>query len=872
MNLAKLGDRWERLAELFDQALGLPSSEVADFCARECGDDGELREFLHDLLTTADIDDEQIRRSISDMATEVAHGPPLTGERLGAYVVDELIARGGMGEVYLASRADGQFEKSVAVKVVSRKLNEDEYVGHFQTELRVLAKLQHPYIPVLIDAGQLPDGRPYFMTEYVQGIPIDRYCDEHRLSTKNRVELFEKLCDAVQHAHSNLVLHLDIKPANVIIEDNGTPRLLDFGITRLMSDPETGHRAFTPDYASPEQIAGEPPTAASDVYSLGVLLYRLLTGLEPFDGPRLADPETKLAERAQLTQRIRRRIAAPALDADLLAIVRKAMSYSASARYRTVESLQRDLKRHRRHLPVSARPRTFVYTFGKYLRRHMVSLSVITSAVAVLLAFAVREIQLRTAAQAAYAEADAAHTQAELEAESLRQVSSFLIELFEVSDPGEARGNTVTARELLDRGAASISSDLDSQPLVRARLMSTMGGVYSSLGLYDAATALDEQALTVRLENLGPDHPEVAETLFALGALYSQQARYNDAETAHQRALAIREQVFGDDHPIVAESLTGLAQVSWYLGDAAIAESHNKRALQIREAAFGPDHLEVATSLVHLGWLMEREERFDEAYAMLSRGLGIRDTVLGDDHFLVAETLDLLGQINTARGLHDEAERQLLRSLAIRRKVLEASHPDIGTSLLLVGRLYRTQHRYEEALVSLRGAESHFGQALGDDHFQVAVVLEDAGLALAEMGRWTEAEAAYRRRLAILEGTFSSDHVLVGRTLNNLGWVLSDGLGRYVDGEHILRRAVATFSRLEQPDDYWNALSRWSLANNLRDQERFDDADGYYREARAIFERSGGSERLDNPSLDELLEDYAKMLQEAGLDAGKDAL
>ncbi|MEO1244121.1 MAG: serine/threonine-protein kinase [Pseudomonadota bacterium] len=858
-------DRWQRLSVLFDQGSELPGNEVAGFCERECGDDPELRDMLHDLLTSADIDDERVQRSVSNLATEVATEPSIEGERLGAYRVDELIARGGMGEVYLATRADGQFEKSVAVKVVSRKLNEDEYVAHFQTELRVLARLQHPYVPALIDAGQLDDGRPYFMAEYVDGIPIDEYCDEHRLSTKQRLALFDKLGDAVQHAHSNLVLHLDIKPANVLIRKDATPQLLDFGITRLIDDPETGHRACTPDYASPEQLVGETPTAASDVYALGVLLYQLLTGQKPFDVTETLPPETKLAARSELAESVSRSTAVPGLDPDLRAIVQKATSYSPAARYRTVESLLSDLRRYRNHLPVTARQRRFSYVFRKYLRRHWVALSVTTSIIAILLAFGIREIQLRTAAQAAYA-------QAELEAETLRQVSDFLTNLFKVSDPGEARGNTVTARELLDRGAERIVDDLNTQPEVRTRLMRTMGDVYSSLGLYGEAVELDEQALSLRLELLGPDHPDVAETLFALGALYSQQARYQESEAAHLRALAIREKVFDPEHPAVAESLNGLAQVSWYLGQAEVAEAHYLRALQIREAAYGADQPQVANSLVHLGWFMEREGRFDEAHAYLSRGLSIRETALGKDHYLVAENLDLLAQIDTALGEHEQAEAQLLRALAIREKVLEASHPDIGTSLLLIGRLYRTQQRYEEALLSLRRAERHFANALASDHFQVAVVLEELGLTLAQTGRWADAETAYRRQLDILQSRFSPDHTLVGACLNNLGWVLSDGLQRYAEGERVLRDAVTLFSRIADPDDYWNALSRWSLANNLRDQQRYDEADGLYREARTILERSGGSVRVDNPNLDELLRDYARSLHASGRGAEAEAL
>ncbi|MEM1261335.1 MAG: serine/threonine-protein kinase [Pseudomonadota bacterium] len=857
-NTPVFDDRWDRIEELFNRAADLPADEVAAFCARECGDDEELHRYVLELLA-ADTDDTRLRQSVNQLSAEMAADSSLTGTRLGAYEVGEVIGRGGMGEVYAAARADGQFEKKVAVKIVHQTLNKDEFLGHFQTELQVLATLQHPYIPTLIDAGRLDDGRLYFLADYVDGRPIDQYCVLNGLTTKQRIALFEKLCDAVQHAHSNLVLHLDIKPANVLIESNGTPHLLDFGITRLMSDPEIGHRAFTPDYASPEQVTGEPPTAASDVYSLGVLLYRLLTGRDPFASDSEVPTETQLADREQLEADVSVAAPAPGIDTDLLAILRKAMAYSVVDRYRTVGALLTDLERYRDHLPVAARPKTPGYAFAKYLRRHAVALSVAGSIFAILLAFGIREVQLRTEAQRARAEAEAAYAQAELEAETLRQVSEFLTNLFRVSNPGEARGNTVTARELLDRGAERIERELGDQPVVRTRLMRTMADVYSSLGLYDAATDLDERALTASLERLGPDHPDVAETLSALGALYRHQSRYEESADAHRRALTVREAVFGPEHPVVAESLNGLAQAEWYLGEPERAEQHYRRALAIRTIEFGPNSVEVATTLVHLGWLLDREERFDEAEDVLSRSLAIRDKELGGDHFSVAENLDLLAQVNMTRQRYDEAEVQLLRALLIRRKVLEPSHPDIGMSLLSVGRLYRAQARYDDALANFRQAETHFAGTLGHEHYQVAAVLEDIGLVLAEKGEWAEAETAYRRQLAILESTLSPEHVLVGAALNNLGWVLSDGLGRYTDGEAVLRRAVGLFTQNAEPDDYWNALSRWSLANNLRDQRQFNEAVVYYGEAQAILERTGGSERVGNPSLDELLTDVAKL-------------
>ena len=830
--------------------MAMPLNQVDAFLEHACDGDEALWDAVIEKMATQ-VNDDRVRSSVAALSSDMSDTSTLEGERLGAYHIDALVGRGGMGEVYAASRADGQFEKQVAVKVLQQSLNEQQFLGHFQTELRVLATLKHPQIPTLIDAGRIDDGRLFFITDFVDGVRIDHYCSEKYLNSRERIALFERLCKAVRHAHSNLVLHLDIKPANVLVSAEGIPYLLDFGITRLMSDPETGLRAFTADYASPEQVKGRPPKAASDVYSLGVLLYVLLTEQKPFTQARSAPTDTRLADREAL---VTKRIANEGVDIDddLLAILHKALAYDAEHRYPTVEALLADLARHRNHVPVKARPRTPWYITRKYIRRNAIGLAIATTIIAMLGAFGLREAQLRS-------EAQAASQRAAREAETARQVSRFLSDLFEISNPGEARGNSVTARELLDRGAKRIEQELSDQPAVRSQLQLTMADVYSSLGLYDAAIALAERAMTDASRHFGEQHPRVAETLSALGALHRLTARYTESASAHQRALNIRAATYGMDDPTVAESLNGLAQAQWYLGDTDAAERSYRRALAIRQKAFGEDSPAVANSLVHLGWLLEREERFDEAYQALRQSLEIRDTTLGEDHFLVAENLDLLAQINVARGELETAETQLRRSLGIRERVLESTHPDIGMSLLSIGRLLRAQRRETEGLDYLRRAERQFVAALGPDHFQVAAVLEDIGLALAEQGQWSDAESVFRRQLHILDNSLTANHVLIGAALNNLGWVLSDGLQQYSEGEAVLRRAIALFETNDDGETYWGALSRWSLANNLRDQHRYIDAKDFYEQARHILESPGGSERAGNPNLDQLLSDYEKM-------------
>ncbi|MEM9056567.1 MAG: serine/threonine-protein kinase, partial [Pseudomonadota bacterium] len=296
MGVTHLQDRWDKVNELFHEALALPPEQVRDFCAKACGDDRDLLEFLLELIASAAEGDEALRDSISQLAEDVATQESLVGQRIGAYRIDDTIGRGGMGEVYLASRADGKFEKQVALKLVRRKLAGDEFSHLIGTEQQAMASLNHPSIPVLIDAGQLDDGRPYFICEYVDGVPVDVYCQREGLSVGERLALVGRIGEALQHAHGNLILHLDIKPDNILVQDDGRPSLLDFGVSRLMSKDDEGYRAFSPGYASPEQVRGERVSAASDVYSLGALLYHLLAGHAPFSTPRFAPSETVLNE------------------------------------------------------------------------------------------------------------------------------------------------------------------------------------------------------------------------------------------------------------------------------------------------------------------------------------------------------------------------------------------------------------------------------------------------------------------------------------------------------------------------------------------------------------------------------------------------
>jgi serine/threonine-protein kinase len=533
--------RWERVKELFDGAAGLDPDARAAFLAEACGDDGALREEVESLLLAHDqaggfLPEPPPDPDAGDAAEDLAD------RRLGPYRLLHLIGQGGMGHVYRAIRDDDQFKKLVAVKLVRVEMATDAVLARFRAERQILAGLEHPGIARLLDGGAIEDGRPFLVMEHVEGTRIDVYARDHALTTAARVTLFRSVCAAVQYAHENLVVHRDLKPANILVTPDGLPKLLDFGVAKLMDPSGPGaatatlFAAMTPAYASPEQVRSEPITTATDVYSLGVVLHELLTGRRPY---RLAGVTSLELQQAICEQEPER----PALPDDLGAIVLKALRKAPHLRYPTVAAFSEDLGRYLAGLPVSARKGTARYRAARFVRRHRVKV-----ALSALLAVAAASFAANTAVQAG---------RVAREKDKTERVTGLLVGLFRVSDPGEARGNTVTAREMLDRGAARVRAELAAEPEVQAALLDTMGRVYGNLGLYAEAQPLVEEALATRRRVLGDDHDDVAASLKSLATLavvLQARGRCDEAERLAREVVAVPSRLGPRSHPDAARA------------------------------------------------------------------------------------------------------------------------------------------------------------------------------------------------------------------------------------------------------------------------------------------------------------------------------
>jgi serine/threonine protein kinase/Tfp pilus assembly protein PilF len=738
-------------------------------------------------------------------------------ERIGPYKILQVIGEGGMGYVYEAEQTE-PVRRRVALKVIKTGMDTRQVVARFEAERQALAVMAHPNIAKVLDAGATDDGRPFFVMELVRGLPVNEYCDVHKLSVSQRLQLFVLVCQAVQHAHQKGVIHRDLKPSNVMVAEEGgvaEPKVIDFGIAKATGQQltektlvtEHGQAIGTPAYMSPEQAerSGLDVDTRTDIYSLGVMLYELLVGRLPLDPSDLGvhafmaqlvmretDPPTPSARLSSLGDAQKRiadhRHVDPSalrreLKGDLDWITMKAMEKDRTRRYESANGLALDIQRFLKNEPVLARPPSAQYRFGKFVRRHRAVVFAGSIVAFGLVAGAVM-------ATVGMVRATRAEALAAREAAAAQQVADFLVSIFEVSDPGETQGNSITARELLDAGAARIETELADQPVVQARLMSTIGYVYYQLGLYNRAASLLEEARIVSERELAPDDlavanvlnqlailyrdqgrqveaedlflralairegaeglggPDIASTLTNLGSLYAEQGRYEEAEALLRRAVEIDSTAFGPTDPRTMANISNLAVNLWYQGRLDEAEPLFRRVLEIEEETKGPDHPDVGESLNNLGALYWMMERYADAEPLYERAYSIFENALGPDHPYTAAVLNNLGETFWIQGKYADAERMYLRSLTIKQEQ-QPGHPTVATTLYNLGNLYRDMESYDVAEDYYNRALEIRERELGPESSGVAEVLEAYAAMLRAANRDGEAERLEARALAI---------------------------------------------------------------------------------------------------------------------------
>ena len=796
-------DRWQQVKAVLSDALEREAAARTAFLDDACQGDEELRREVESLLAS----EAEIGDFIETPVFRI-HGdtqPLAVGQRVGAYRIVRELGRGGMGSVYLAERADEEFEQRVALKVVRRGMDTDEIVRRFRSERQILAHLDHPNIAKLFDGGTTEDGRPYFVMEHVEGQPIDQYCDDRKLSVRERLELFRRVCSAVHFAHQNLIVHRDLKPGNILVTEDGVPKLLDFGIAKLL-DP--GQEAFaltraevrpmTPEYASPEQVRGEAITTASDVYALGVLLYVLLTGHPPYRRAR-RDPESLAQEicekdpprpssvirqagearrpdgtAVELTpesvSRVREgdaRLLKKRLAGDLDNIVLMAMSKDPKRRYASVDQLSNDIERHLEGWPVVARKDTLGYRARKFVGRHKAGVALAALFLLLIVGFSIAATIL--------------WQRAVREERRAKAVSQFLEDIFTVSNPDKSRGETITAREILDEGAKQINQSLADEPGVRADVSETVGRVYRNLGFAKQARPLLEEALRLRLEEYGSDDLRVAST------------RIN------------------------------LANVLRELDDNDAAERMIREALDIQRSHGATQSLEYASGLTNLGALLRARGKFDEAEQHLKEGLDIKRKLPDADPSDIAGSLNSLGSLYQDQGDLGKAREHFEEALEIRQEIAQGQpDPDMAYSLNNLGTLLQDLGDLEGAEKYLREAVEMRRKIFGERDPRVAVSLSNLGTVRQLRGDAAEAERHFREALSIADEHLRKDHSYRAVYLRNLASALVT-LGKPTEGEALAREALAIFR--DKPYSWRIPDTEGVLGSCLAAQGRFEEAE-----------------------------------------------
>jgi serine/threonine protein kinase/Tfp pilus assembly protein PilF len=709
----------------------------------------------------------------------------MSEHRIGPYRVLRSLGEGGMGEVYLAERADAGFEQRVAIKVVRAGNIARSVQSRLKIERQILAELDHPNIARLLDGGTLPDETAYLVLEYIEGIPIDAYCDTHRLDVAARLRLFQQVCAAVHYAHQHLIVHRDLKPSNILVTPGGVPKLLDFGIAKLLDDRQAGQhtlavthadlRLMTPDHASPEQVRGDPITTASDVYVLGVLLYKLLSGTGPFvfptlrladieraiceaDPPSLSDvlrdedsPEARAVATARNTSahRLRR-----ALHGDLDNIVAMAMRKEPKRRYASAQQMASDIERYLDGRPVIARRDTFAYRSSKFLRRHWLPVTAAAGLAVLLIAFAATAYVQSVRIAAERDRAALQRERAERERSRAEEVSRFLVNLFKLSDPEENRGNQVTARELLDAGAKNLHAGLADQPATKAALLATVGAVYDSLGQYRDALPILSESLALQRGSHDRSH---LDGLLEMARARVGAGQLSEAEAPLQEALHLAQSDFGAASLETGRALLAYGRLRQQQGQVAAAEDLYHRALGLFETAAAPQ-TDVSALLDDLAQIYSRQQRWSLAKQTYERALAIDRRVLGDDHPRVAMHLHNLavvaqnmGDLRSAEGLYRDAILRQERAYGER-------HPETAAAKGNYGLLLEREGRLAEAEPLLRGALDVSLALYGPDNYNVGYARVSLAMLLHDKGDLRGADSEFRQALAIYDRSLPANH------------------------------------------------------------------------------------------------------------------
>jgi len=824
---------WDRVKETLNDLLDADPDDPEAWMDAHCPDDPDLRAEVHSLYEAYDtgvLDEEAAAASwlssaeSGDFSSPTGFAPlqpddgpaPQSGQTVGRYRLVEEIGTGGMGVVFRAERSDGSFERPVAVKLLRRRIVSPDAEQRFLAERQVLASLDHPNIAGLIDGGVTDAGRPYFVMEYVNGVPVTDYADRHGISADERVDLLLQVIDAVYAAHQNLVVHRDLKPSNVLVsEREGKPqvKLLDFGIAKILGEElpvtrpvtRTGHELMTPAYAAPEQLAGGEITTATDTYQLGVLAYELFTGVPPFggEGKSRAQIERAILEtspEAPSSREATRGVRRQRLSGDLDTIILKALRKEPDRRYRSPEAMRRDLQHHQNNQPIEARPATVGYRVRKFIGRNRWGVATAAAVVCMVVVFGGMIVQQRNAAK---------H-----QAEKAEQVSSFLVDLFEASDPTRSPGDTVTVRMLLERGSDRL--DRLDDPAAQGQMAHVLGQTHRRLGEYDEARPLLRRAVRQRTRLHGTDHPETLASLNALALLERDQGNYAAADTLLERVVAGRRAVRGATDSTVVQSLMYHGFVQRRRGDTEEAEESLRRALAAHRSRTETPDILTAELLFNLAGLLRTQSKLDEALPVQRRSFHLVDSLTQGPHPGRIANLNNLAILQKDRGEPAIAESLYVRLIEEGTAIYGPDHPKRATWMNNLASLYTEMFEYKRADSLLSEALALSRTVYDGPHPNTALFLRNRAVNAYEQGDLIAADTLFPDAVAMMRTVHDAPSRRTARALRDYAMV-DFVQGRLDAAEERLRRSLNAFQSVHarpHPEigDVFLRLGRLALA------------------------------------------------------------
>jgi len=820
-------ERWERIQSVFHGVVDRLEPDRTAMLHTACGGDEALMADVAALLQEDVRSASVLDRDLGGIAHQVLDMPlrSLPREEFGPYRIKGVLGEGGMGVVYLAERED--LGSLVAIKILRDAWLSPARLARFESEQRTLANLNHPCIARLFDADCLTNGTPWFVMEYVEGVPLTDYCRERECSIEERLQLFRSVCEAVQYAHSQAIIHRDLKPSNILVKKGGTVKLLDFGIAKQLesldeaADPtRTALRLMTPAYAAPEQIQGGRAATCSDVYSLGVILYELLAGRLPFDLSKRTPAEAELAvvhgepEKPSAVAVKHHGIlrAGKAAWSDLDVLCLTAMHKDPERRYRSVEALIRDIDHYLKGEPLEAQPDTLPYRIGKFVRRNRKAVAAATIVFTVIAAqAAVFTVRLARARNAALAEA--ARTQ---------RIQRFMLNLFEGGHQEAGPAENLRVIELLDRGVQETRT-LNQDPRVQAELYQTLGGIYEKLGKFDQADSLLRSALDQERSISGPDSAEAAENLVALGFLRADQGNYKEAEKLIREALAIDTAHLPHDAPALAKATGALGQVFESAGSYDQAIKILDQAVRLQSGPKG-ERPELARSLTSLAEAHFFLGRYGVAEPLNQRALAIDRQIYGERHPFVADDLIDLGNIQHQMGHYADAEKYFRQALDIVGSWYGKDNPETASDMITLAQTLAFENHYDEAEKLLQQALAIQENVYGKVHAHVAFALNTLGMVAIKRGDLEGAESDFSRVADIYRSVYGDKNSTVALAIANLGGVYLEQK-EYAHAESLYRDAVRRFTEALSADDMNTGIARVKLGRTLLRERRYGEAE-----------------------------------------------